>query len=113
MYIFYNILLKKQNSFLKKKNNLLNNYYSAVQKFKNNEDFALDQVGDLSYSFSKINFFVASVSKFDTSKVLDLRKKLKKTILENRKIFANFLLFNSKRSYRLNKKILLLGGKRI
>lgn len=112
LYNFYSILLKKQNSFLKKKTNLLNNFYTLTQKSRNYED-NIQFSSSLSWNFFKYNFFFNYLNKLDISKVLDLRKKIKKTILENRKMLGNFLLNSSKRSFRLNRLVLLLGQKKI
>ncbi len=113
LYSFYSILLKKQNSFLKKKVNLLNNFYTISQKSKNFDDLDLNNSYLTTWDNLKYKFFLNYSNKLDLTKVLDLRKKVKKTILENRKLFSNFLLFNSKRSFRINRLALLLGQKKI
>lgn len=112
LYNFYAILLKKQNSFLKKKTNLLNNFYTLTQKSRNYDD-SLQLSNSVTWDFFKYKFFFNYLNKLDLSKVLDLRKKIKKTILENRKMLGSFLLTNSKRSFRLNRLVLLLGQKKI
>lgn len=101
-YIFNYILLKKQNSFLKKKINLINNFYNVFQKS--------NKIIDRHKNFKNINFFLKFYKlnynlkiNLNTQKVIDLRKKLKKLVLENRK-FVNFSVFkNTVRSYRLTK----------
>lgn len=112
LYVFYSILLKKQNSFLRKKNNLLSNYYSVSQKSRELGDYS-GKCYNVSWQVNKYNLFWSTVSHLDITKVLDLRKKISKTILENRKIFSSFFYSKSKRSFKINRLVLLLGQKKI
>lgn len=110
-YCFYSVLFKKQNSFLKKKNNLLNNFYSTSQRSKYSDSFNSLDSYYLGCDSLYYKLYFNDLNKFDLSKVLDLRKKVKKTVLENRKIFTNFLLKND-RSFKVSRLASYLGKKK-
>jgi hypothetical protein len=112
-YIFNYILLKKQNSFLKKKINLFNNFYSMSQKTNKNIDKKTDKKLNVNYFLNFYNINSNLFLNLDAQKLVDLKKKMKKTILENRKIFKKINLNNTVRSYTISKFITTFGKKKI
>jgi hypothetical protein len=112
-YIFNYILIKKQNSFLKKKINLFNNFYVMSQKNTKNFDKKNDKKNELNYF---INYYKVTNDLFvelDAQKLVDLKKKLKKTILENRKILKKITFNKATRSHNISKFINIFGKKKI
>jgi len=113
-YNIQQLWLKKQVTFLKKKNNLLNNFYEITQKNKASiENGETSSYYSLSTNNNLYRLYEHSTNTLDFSKVIDLRKKVKKTILENRKNLVNFLLNGSKRSKKISSLVSLLGKKKI
>lgn len=112
-YIFNYILLKKQNSFLRKKVNLFNNFYSMSQKSNKLFDRKLEKKTDLSYFINYYKLDYNTVINLDAQKLIDLKKKMKKTILDNRKIIKKVVFTNTVRSYSLTRFINVFGKKKI
>lgn len=111
LYLFNYILLKKQNSFLKKKINLINSFYGVFQKS--------NRFIDRNKNFRYLNFFFKYYKidfetklSINTQKIIDLRKKLKKLILENRKFVNSSVFSKAVRSYKLTRWFNLLGRKK-
>ena len=116
-YLFYYIYFKKQNSLLKKKYNYINSLNPIF--------FKTDNIKLINKSFSnfKNNYFLKKInilklsnfnfSNTDYYNLLNGKKKLKKTILNNRNYYM-FLNFNNlKNSYKLTKNIKLKSKLRI
>lgn len=112
-YIFNYILLKKQNSFLKKKLNLFNNFYVMSQKSSRSFEKKFEKKSELEYFINLYRIKNESVISLESQKLVDLKKKMKKTILENRKILKKVVFLNTVRSYTLNKFISFFGKKKI
>lgn len=106
-------MVKKTSYIFEKKNNLLNNFYEVTQK---NKIFIENSEINSQYSLLTSNnlykLYEHNLNALDFSKVIDLRKKVKKTILENRKNLINFLLIGSKRSKKISRLVSLLGKKK-
>lgn len=112
-YLFNYILLKKQNSFLKKKINLFNNFYSMTQKNNRLWERKVTLNYDLTYFINQYKIDADLFSNLDCQKLVDLKKKLKKTILDNRKIFRRLSFNKSTRSQHITNFISFFGKKKL
>jgi hypothetical protein len=114
-YLFNVLVLKKQNSIMKKKINVSNSFLSFNYKrsklleksFFLESNFRNDKnvVNKYCYYYNYFSFYYNFFYKISTSKLIDVRKKIKKLVLDNRKVL-NILYFNRiKYSNKLTKLI--------
>jgi hypothetical protein len=110
LYIYYYVMFKKQNSLMKKKFNYLHNLHPVFFKKKNfKKKFVNSPLKNKNVKLLRSYYILKLILKkkngmksFDS---LHGKKKLKKTILRNRKLYK-FLNFNTfKTSQKLSKSI--------
>ena len=112
--------IKKQNSIMKKKINVSNNF--LFFNYKNSrileKNFYLEQgikndkniLNKYCYYYNFFNFFFNFTSKVNVSKLIDVRKKIKKLVLDNRKIL-NILNNNGVKYSKKLTKVIFFNSK--
>ena len=110
-YLYYYISFKKQNSLIKKKFNFLHNLHPIFYRKNFKKKFNTKRSKPLNYNistiknYSNLKFLLKKQNKSEFINTLNGKKKLKKFILNNRKLYK-FLNFNlTKSSSKLTKLI--------
>jgi hypothetical protein len=112
-YLFNYILLKKQNSFLKKKLHLFNNFYSLTQKSAKLLKKKKKENENIHYFINLYKIKNKLAPDLYIPNMLELRKRLKKLLLENRKVIRNMLIPSIARSYKATRVISKFSKKKL